>query len=86
MAVYAAHHFLYNLQPGHRIMKLGFRNAFNCLCRDKMIAAVRELVPELLPLVLSVYGSPSSLFFGEDVIQSSEGVQQGNTWAPYCSA
>ena len=50
-AVHASRIFLYNLQPGHLILKLDFRNAFNCLCRDKMIAAVKQLAPELLPLV-----------------------------------
>ena len=81
-AVHAARIFLHNLQPGQLIMKLDFRNAFNSLRRDKMVAVVEELVPELLPLVLSAYGSPSSLFFGEDVIQSSEGVQQGDPLGP----
>ena len=47
-----------------------------------MVLAVEELVPELLPLVLSAYGLPSSLFFSEVVIQSSEGVQQGNPLGP----
>ena len=30
-AVHASHIFLYNLQPGHIILKLDFRNAFNFL-------------------------------------------------------
>ena len=47
-----------------------------------MVTAVEELVPELLPLILSAFGSPSSLFFSEDVILSSKGVQQGDTLAP----
>ena len=47
-----------------------------------MIMAVRKLVPELLPLVTSAYGSPSSLFFGKDIIWSSEGVQQGDPIGP----
>ena len=71
VAVHAALLFLHNLQPGHLIMKLDFSNAFNCLHWDKMVAAVGELELELLPLVLSAYGSPSSCFFGEEDIQSS---------------
>ena len=81
-AVHAARVFLQNLQPGHLILKLDFRNAFNCLRRDKMIMAVRKLVPELLPLVTSAYGSPSSLSFGKDIIWSSEGVQHGDPIGP----
>ena len=81
-AVHATRVFLQNLQLGHLILKLDFRNAFNCLRRDKMIKAVGKLVPELLPLVLSAYGSPSSLFYGENIILSSEGVQQGDPLGP----
>ena len=39
-------------------------------------------MPELLPLVTSAYGSPSSLFFGKDIIWLSEGVQQGDPIGP----
>ena len=87
-AVHATRIFLQNLQPGHLILKLDFRNAFNCLRRDKMIKAVGKLVPELLPLVLSAYSSPSSLFYGENIILSSEGVQQGDPLGPllFCLA
>ena len=81
-AVHAAQIFLHDLQPGQLIMKLDFRNAFNSLRRDKMVAVVEELVPELLPLILSAYSLPSSLFFDEEVIQSSEGVQQGDSLGP----
>ena len=72
--VHAARLFLHNLEPRQLILKLDFSNEFNCLRRDKMVAAVEELVPELLPLVLLAYGSPSSLFVGDNVIQSSKGV------------
>ena len=51
-------------KPGHLILKLDFRNAFNCLHRDMMIAAVKQLAPELLPLVTCAYSTPSFLFWG----------------------
>ena len=87
-AVHASRIFLNNLQPGHLILKLDFWNAFNCLRRDKMIAAVKQLAPELLPLVTCAYSTPSFLFFGEDIIPSSEGVQQGDPLGPllFCLA
>lgn len=47
-----------------------------------MIEVVEKLVLELLALVLSAYGSPSSLYFGEEVIQSSKGVQQDDHIGP----
>jgi hypothetical protein len=63
-------------------VKLDFRNAFNSIRRDKVLDAVREHVPELLPFVYSAYSSPSSLFWGVKVIQSAEGVQQGDPLGP----
>ena len=81
-AVHASRIFLHNLQPQQLILKLDFRNAFNCLHRDKMHTAVREKVPGLFPLIHSVYSSPSCLFFGESILQSAEGVQQGDPLGP----
>ena len=52
--------------------------AFNSVRRDKMLTAVRDLVPTLFPFIHSVYSSPSLLFWGDKIIQSSEGVQQGD--------
>ena len=43
-----------------------------------MFLAVRDLAPQLLPFVISAYGSPSSMFFGDRVIESREGVQHGD--------
>ena len=42
----------------------------------------RKFAPEILSLVHSAYSSPSSLFWGEKVINSSEGVQQGDPLGP----
>jgi len=42
-----------------------------------MLKAVEELVPDL-PFVYSVYCKPSSPFWGDKILQSSEGVQQGD--------
>ena len=47
-----------------------------------MLLAVEELIPEILPFVHSVYCSPSFLMWGEEVIYSSEGVQQGDPLGP----
>ena len=81
-AAHAARIYLLNVQPDHLILKLDFKNAFNCLRRDKMLLAVGELAPQLLPLVHSAYCSPSSLYIGDETIQSSEGVQQGDPLGP----
>ena len=33
--------------PGKILLKLDFKNAFNCLRHDKMLIAVKDYVPEL---------------------------------------
>ena len=47
-----------------------------------MLEAVQDLAPELFPFVHSAYSSPSSLFWGDKILQSSEGVQQGDPLGP----
>ena len=64
-AVHASRIFLNNLQPGHLILKLDFRNAFNSLRQDRMIAAMEQLAPELLPLVTCANSAPSFPFLGK---------------------
>ena len=80
-AVYAARLYMQDLQ--HRcVLKLDFRNAFNTLRRDKMLQAVQNFAPGLLPFVHASYSSPSSLFWSDKTIQSAEGVQQGDPLGP----
>ena len=81
-AVHAARYFLQNLSSGEVLLKLDFRNAFNSIRRDRMLEAVRDLAPDIYPLVHSAYSAPSSLAWGEHSIQSSEGVQQGDPLGP----
>ena len=81
-AVHAARRFLKNLQNDQVLVKLDFQNAFNTLRRDRMLRAVEELAPSLLPYVHSVYCSPTSLFWGNKTLESSEGVQQGYPLGP----
>ena len=47
-----------------------------------MLSSVGELAPDILPFVHSAYFSPSSLYCGNDILQSSEGVQQGDPLGP----
>ena len=46
------------------------------------MAAVRDVAPELFQFVYSAYQTPSSLFCGDHVLQSEEGVQQGDPLGP----
>ena len=81
-AVHAARSYLRHLRPGNVMVKLDFRNAFNSIRRDRMLEATRSFTPDIYPFVHSSYSAPSSLFWGEKVILSSEGVQQGDTLGP----
>ena len=76
--------YLETVEPDHVIVKLDFKNAFlfNSIRRDKMMRAVAELVPYLLPLVHSAYSSPSLLFWGDTSLRSVEGVQQEDPLGP----
>ena len=47
-----------------------------------MLEAVQSLAPSIYPFVHSVYSSPSSLFWSDKSIHSSEGVQQGDPLGP----
>ena len=81
-AVHSARLYIHNLKPQQALLKLDFKNAFNSVRRDKMLTAVSVLAPDLLPFVHSTYSSPSSLFWGDKILQSSEGVQQGDPLGP----
>jgi hypothetical protein len=64
-AVHAARRYVGNLQPGQLLLKVDFRNAFNCLRRDRMLQSVLSHAPALYQFVHSVYSQPSLLFFRE---------------------
>ena len=81
-AVHATRTFLHNIQPGHLSLKVDFCNAFNSIRRDKMLSAVLQYAPSIFPLIHSPYSQPTSLFFGNDIIDSAEGVQQGDPLGP----
>ena len=81
-AVHAARFYLRNIGSNKVLLKLDFTNAFNSIRRDKMLEAVQRLAPSSYPFVHAVYSSPSSLFWSDKIIQSSEGVQQGDPLGP----
>ena len=80
--VHATRIYLNNLSPHQALLKVEFRNAFNSIRRDKMLTAVRDFIPELLPYVHSAYSSPSILLWDDVEVNSSEGVQQGDPIGP----
>ena len=64
------------------MIKVDFRNAFNSICRDMMLKAVENYIPDLLPFVHSAYSSPSILLWGDSHVPSAEGIQQGDPVGP----
>ena len=72
----------------HVFVKIDFTNAFNTLRRDVILEAVERHIPELLPYASASYSGDSDLQFGEFLLQSQEGAQQGDPLGPlyFCLA
>ena len=85
-AVHATRCYLHNrvCNTDIAILKLDFSNAFNSrpIHRDVILSAVHHYTPCLLKFVYSCYAEPSHLVFGENIIQSEEGAQQGDPLGP----
>lgn len=63
-------------------VKLDFSNAFNSVCRDAKQEAVALQAPSLLGYIDSPYGDVTCLKPGEFVVDSAEGIQQGDPLSP----
>ena len=61
---------------------MDFKNAFNSLKRDKILDTVFRKRRQIYNYTHSAYSESSHLFFGEKVIQSQEGCQQGDPEVP----
>ena len=68
--------------PENVILKLDFKKAFNSLKREKVLDTVFRKRRQIYNYRHSAYSESSHLFFGEKVIQSQEGCQQGNPEGP----
>ena len=64
------------------ILKIYFGNAFNSINRQFMLAKVFEIHLEVYKYSHSRYSQPSFLFYGDSVIESCEGTQQGDPESP----
>ena len=87
-AVHATRQFTMSIPNNHVLVKLDFKNAFNSVHRDTILEMVAKEIPELYPYCYLAYGARSSLKFGETIIWSEEGVQQGDPLGPilFCLA
>ena len=70
--------YLEDLPPDHAMVKVDVSKAFNSIRRDRVLRAVEEYIPSLLPLAHSSYSSPSVLMWYDTQILSAKGIQQGD--------
>ena len=87
-AIHATRSFIESHRQNTIWLKLDFTNAFNSIHRDKVLEAASEHLPSLFNYVLSSYGAPSFLSYGDHLLLSEEGVQQGDPLGPllFCLA
>ena len=81
-AVHAARAYLTQLHPGNLMLKLDFQNAFNSIRRDVILKEVLIKAPKVYPRAYFAYRFPSFLFYGNSIILSAEGMQQGDPLRP----
>ena len=81
-AVHAVCEYLSVLTPNYVIVKLDVKNAFNSLDRRHILEIIKNRAPRLYPILRSAYLSPTPLFYGEHLISSESGFQQGDPAGP----
>ncbi len=81
-AIHATRRFLESMPDDHVAVKIDFSNAFNCIRRDSVLAAVANAVPEIYRFCHLAYNHTSILQYGNKTIESQEGVQQGDPLGP----
>ena len=64
------------------IWEIDFENAFNSINRQFMLEKIFEMHPEVYKYSHSAYSQSSFLFYGDSVIKSCEGTQQGGFESP----
>jgi hypothetical protein len=80
--VHSARRFIDSGLENGVFLKLDFANAFNTVLRPAILKTVAIELPELFPFIVQAYGTKSHLFYGDTLIQSAEGLQQGDPLAP----
>jgi hypothetical protein len=64
------------------LVKLDFKNAFNSITRDNMLKQVASIVPQLYAFLYQCYIETTLLTFGQELIHSETGCQQGDRLGP----
>lgn len=64
------------------IIKIDFRNAFNEVDRDIFLNEMKLNCPAIYPYLWQCYSAPALLFYGDYIIWSQNGAQQGDPCGP----
>ena len=81
-AIYAVRRFLDDMSNDWALVKIDFSNAFNCISKKVLLETVSIHLPELYKFCHLSYANHTSLAFGEFLISSEVGVQQGDPLGP----
>ena len=68
--------------PDKIMLKVDFSNAFNMVDRTEMLKQTHERLPKIYRWTEFCYAQPAHLFFGEELLLSMAGVQQGDPLGP----
>ena len=83
-AVHSLRSYVLNPQNKDKVLlKIDFKNAFNSIRRDVILNLVKAKLPKMYNFVHQCYSHISSLRFGREIIDSCEGVQQGDPLGPF---
>ena len=81
-AIHSTREKLFSSTDCKLFLKIDFQNAFNTIRRDHVAECLYKFAPELLSIYTASYSQPSFLTFGDSILQSDEGLQQGDPLAP----
>ena len=84
ICVHAVRNFLQDPSSEGKVMvKIDFKNAFNTIKRDVMLNLVKSKLPNMYNFDHQCYAINTNLVFGNEVLKSCEGVQQGDPLGPF---
>ena len=84
IAVHAVRSYLQDpSSQGKVLVKIDFKNAFNCIRRDVILNLVKIKMPKIYNYIHQCYDHITNLRFGTEILESSEGVQQGDPLGPF---
>ena len=77
-AIHASRRIMQHLPDGHVFVKLDFSNAFNSVRRDLLLRTAASHLPGIYRFIHASLSCDSKLLYGQEIILSSEGTQQGD--------